>query len=123
MSCLKSQSSREILRVHLRFRHDLSCLYGSVAQFLKNYEMALDFNKWTVKAQDALNAARDVAVEYQQQEMDVEHLLLALLRQTDGTTAPLLGKIGASPQAMARDLEGELSKRPKVAGVEPATIL
>ena len=85
--------------------------------------MALDFNKWTVKAQEALNAARDVAVEYQQQELDVEHLLLAMLRQTDGTTAPLLGKIGASPQSMARNLEGELSKRPKVAGVEPATML
>ena len=85
--------------------------------------MALDFNKWTVKAQEALNGARDVAVEYQQQEMDVEHLFLALLRQSEGTTAPLLGKVGASPQAMARDLEGELSKRPKVAGVEPATLL
>ena len=85
--------------------------------------MSLDFNKWTVKAQDALNAAREVAVEYQQQELDVEHLLLAMLRQNDGTTAPLLGKIGASPQTMARDLEGELSKRPKVAGVEPATML
>ncbi len=85
--------------------------------------MALDFNKWTVKAQDALNAAREVAVEYQQQEIDVEHLLLALLRQTDGTTAPLLGKVGASPPNMAREVEGELAKRPKVAGVEPASML
>ena len=85
--------------------------------------MALDFNKWTVKAQEALNGAREVAVEYQQQEMDVEHLLLALVRQDEGTTAPLLGKVGASPLGMARELEGELSKRPKVAGVEPATML
>ena len=85
--------------------------------------MALDFNKWTVKAQEALQGAREVAVEYQQQEIDVEHLLLAMLRQNEGTTAPLLGKVGASPQTMARELEGELSKRPKVAGVEPASML
>ena len=53
----------------------------------------------------------------------MEHLLLAMLRQNEGTTAPLLGKVGASPQTLTRDLEGELSKRPKVAGVEPGQML
>ncbi|RYX81844.1 ATP-dependent chaperone ClpB [bacterium] len=80
--------------------------------------MALDFEHWTVKAQEALNGAREKAVEYQQQEIDVEHLLLALLDQKDGTTTPLVGKIGANAQSLARDLGAELAKRPKVSGVE-----
>ncbi|BCM90251.1 chaperone protein ClpB [Abditibacteriota bacterium] len=80
--------------------------------------MALDFEHWTVKAQEALNGAREKAVEYHQQEIDVEHLLLALLEQKDGTTTPLVGKIGANAGALTRDLEAELAKRPKVSGVE-----
>ncbi len=80
--------------------------------------MALDFNKWTVKAQEALGEARERAVEYGQQEIDVEHLLLALLSQQDGTTAPLVGKIGGNLSAITRDLEQELAKRPKVQGGE-----
>jgi ATP-dependent Clp protease ATP-binding subunit ClpB len=80
--------------------------------------MALDFNKWTVKAQEALGEARERAVEYGQQEIDVEHLLLALLTQKDGTTAPLVGKIGGNLSAITRDLEQELAKRPKVQGGE-----
>ena len=80
--------------------------------------MAIDFDHWTVKAQEALNGAREKAVEYAQQEIDVEHLLLALLEQKDGTTAPLAGKIGANVQSLSRDLTSELAKRPKVSGVE-----
>jgi len=80
--------------------------------------MALDFNKWTVKAQEALGEARERAVEYGQLEIDVEHLLLALLNQKDGTSAPLVGKIGGNVGSLVRDLERELAKRPKVQGGE-----
>ncbi len=80
--------------------------------------MALDFEHWTVKAQEALNGAREKAVEYQQQEIDVEHLLLALFDQKDGITTPLVGKIGANAASLTRELGSELAKRPKVSGVE-----
>ena len=46
--------------------------------------MALDLNKWTVKAGEALQGAQSLAAEYSQQEIDVEHLLLALLAQDEG---------------------------------------
>jgi len=85
--------------------------------------MAMDFDKWTMKAQEALNGARERAVEYGQQEIDVEHLLLALLTQKEGTTAPLVGKIGGNLGAITRDLEQELAKRPKVSGGELARSL
>jgi ATP-dependent Clp protease ATP-binding subunit ClpB len=80
--------------------------------------MAIDFNKWTVKAQEAIEAGREIAVEYGHQEIDVEHLFLGLLRQNDGTTAPLLNKIGASSGNLTRELESELAKRPKIAGAD-----
>jgi ATP-dependent Clp protease ATP-binding subunit ClpB len=80
--------------------------------------MAINFDKWTVKAQESLGGAQNIAVEYGHQEMDVEHLLLGLLRQNEGTTAPILNKIGASAQNLAREIETELAKRPKIAGAE-----
>jgi ATP-dependent Clp protease ATP-binding subunit ClpB len=80
--------------------------------------MAIDFNKWTVKAQEAIEAGREIAVEYGHQEIDVEHLFLGLLRQNDGTTAPILNKIGASSGNLTREVESELAKRPKVAGAD-----
>jgi ATP-dependent Clp protease ATP-binding subunit ClpB len=64
-----------------------------------------------------------LAVEYNHQEIDVEHLFLALLRQEDGTTGPLLGKLQANAATLAREVEQELAKRPKIQGVEPGRML
>jgi len=85
--------------------------------------MALDLNKWTVKAGESLQAAQALAGEYNNQEIDVEHLLLALLRQEDGTTTPLLQKLEASPQTLRREVEQELARRPKQTGVEAGRML
>jgi ATP-dependent Clp protease ATP-binding subunit ClpB len=80
--------------------------------------MALDLNKWTVKAGEALQGAQSLAAEYSQQEIDVEHLLLALLNQEEGTTRPLLQKLEANIAYLTREVEQELARRPKQQGVE-----
>lgn len=85
--------------------------------------MALDLNKWTVKAGEALQAAQSLAAEYNHQEIDVEHLLLGLLRQDEGTTAPLLQKLEANPATLTREVEQELARRPKQMGVEGGKML
>ncbi len=85
--------------------------------------MALDFNKWTVKAGEALQSAQSLAAQYQNQEMDVEHLLLALLQQNEGTTTPLLQKLEAGTGAMTREVEQELARRPKQVGVESGRMM
>jgi ATP-dependent Clp protease ATP-binding subunit ClpB len=85
--------------------------------------MALDLNRWTVKAGEALQAAQSLAAQYQQQEIDVEHLLLALVQQTEGTTIPLLQKLEANPQNLVREVEQELARRPKQMGVEGGKML
>lgn len=85
--------------------------------------MALNLNKWTVKAGEALQAAQGLAAEYNHQEIDVEHLLLTLLRQSEGTTAPLLQKLEANLDALTRETEQELARRPKQQGVEAGRML
>src|SRR5919202_4755632 len=77
--------------------------------------MRLD--KYTIKAQEALQQAQALAGQMGHQEMVSEHVLLALLEQPEGIVAPLLQKLGAQPGAVANDLRRELEKRPKVSGV------
>jgi ATP-dependent Clp protease ATP-binding subunit ClpB len=80
--------------------------------------MAMDLNRWTVNASGALQEAQALASQYQHQEIDVEHLLLALLGQSEGTTTPLLQKVEANVSSLQREVESERARRPKQVGVE-----
>jgi ATP-dependent Clp protease ATP-binding subunit ClpB len=73
----------------------------------------------TVKAQEALQESQGQARRRDHQAIDVEHLLLALLDQTEGLTRPVLEKIGADPRMVASRVEDELRSVPKVSGAEP----
>ena len=77
--------------------------------------MRLD--KLTIKAQDAVQDAQHIAQESAQQQIEPEHLLLALLRQEGGIVAPILQKLGADPNTLAVRLAGEIEKMPKITGV------
>ena len=72
--------------------------------------------KFTQKMQEALQAAQDLAGQYNHQEIGNEHFLTALLDQSDGVTRPLLEKLGVAPAALRQRLDRELSGRPKVHG-------
>jgi len=76
----------------------------------------IDPERLTLKAEQAIGQAQAIARELGQQEIDVEHLLLALLEQQDGVVASILQKIGARPAAVEEALRLEISKRPKVEG-------
>src|ERR1700688_1604282 len=66
--------------------------------------------------QEALQAAQDVASQFNHQEITNEHFLSALLDQTDGITQPLLEKIGVQPNKIRERLATELERRPRVTG-------
>ncbi|MDQ2985710.1 MAG: ATP-dependent chaperone ClpB [Armatimonadota bacterium] len=76
--------------------------------------MRLD--KLTLKAQDAVQAAQGVAEQYKQSTIEPEHLLLALVRQEDGVTKPLLDKVGAFAGSISADVTAEIERQPKVEG-------
>jgi ATP-dependent Clp protease ATP-binding subunit ClpB len=73
-------------------------------------------DKFTQKMQEALQAAQDVASQFNQQEITNEHFLLALLDQTDGVTRPLLEKVGVPIPPLRDALSKELDRRPKIQG-------
>ncbi|MCU1462137.1 MAG: ATP-dependent Clp protease [Acidimicrobiales bacterium] len=76
----------------------------------------MDLNRLTQKSQEALNDAQTKALRFGHTEVDGEHLLLALLDQTDGLVPRLLERAGADPSVVRADVEAELGRRPKVTG-------
>ena len=76
----------------------------------------MQFDKFTVKSQEALQAAQTLAGQKGHQEMQPEHLLAVLLQQTDGVIIPALQKMGASPARLAAEVDDLLEKLPKVSG-------
>src|SRR4051812_32849191 len=76
----------------------------------------MQLDRFTIKAQEALQAAQGIAQSYSQQEIDGEHLMLALIDQPEGLIQPLLQKLGVPSPALRSDLETELARRPKVQG-------
>jgi ATP-dependent Clp protease ATP-binding subunit ClpB len=73
-------------------------------------------DKFTQKMQEALQAAQDVASQFNHQEIANEHFLSALLDQSDGITQPLLEKIGVPANRLRERLTAELERRPRVTG-------
>jgi ATP-dependent Clp protease ATP-binding subunit ClpB len=76
----------------------------------------MQFDKFTVKSQESLQAAQSLAGQKGNQEMQPEHLLAVLLRQPDGVIIPVLQKMGANPGRLAAEVDGLLEKLPKVSG-------
>ncbi|MGH7255144.1 MAG: Clp protease N-terminal domain-containing protein, partial [Nitrospirales bacterium] len=76
----------------------------------------MDLNRMTLKLQEALQAASAHAMRRSHQGIDVEHLLLALLDQTDGLATPLLEHAGVSISAARTAADQALGKLPQVQG-------
>ena len=80
------------------------------------------FDKLTIKAQEALQSAQEIAQKLNHQEVDCEHVLSALIQQPDGLVRPLLEKLGANPDAILRTLDEELNRRHQVHGIDSTQI-
>jgi ATP-dependent Clp protease ATP-binding subunit ClpB len=78
--------------------------------------MALNLEKLTIKAQDALAQATSLAESNNQQSLEPEHLLTTLVQQADGVVPPLLQKLGVNLGLLSRQLQGEVDNLPKVYG-------
>ena len=76
----------------------------------------MNAEKFTQKAQVGIQAAREISIRFGHQEVDVEHLLMALLRQEDGLVPQVVAKVGASAADLLARVEQELAGRPHVSG-------
>jgi ATP-dependent Clp protease ATP-binding subunit ClpB len=78
--------------------------------------MAIRWDKFTVKAQEAVQRANELASEHGNPELMPLHVLAALVEDREGIVAPVLEKIGIGPQAVLSELYKEIEKLPKVSG-------
>jgi ATP-dependent Clp protease ATP-binding subunit ClpB len=76
----------------------------------------MDVNRLTQKSQEALTAAQSLALRHGHQEVDSDHLLLALLEPSDGLVPRLLARMELPVEALRAAVESELSRRPSVSG-------
>jgi ATP-dependent Clp protease ATP-binding subunit ClpB len=76
----------------------------------------MDLNRLTEKAQEALLQAQSLASEYSHGQIEGEHLLLALLRQSDGIVPLIIQGLGLPIGTVTQQVEGELARKPKVYG-------
>ena len=76
----------------------------------------MDINRFTEKSREALTTAQGLATQYGHQEVDAEHLALALVNQEDGFVPRVLERVGVAPKALVTALEAVLKKRPSVRG-------
>ncbi len=76
----------------------------------------MDLNRFTQKAQQAIINAQDLARDRHHSEITPEHLLLALLQQSDGVVPEIVAQIGMRPSALIAELERTLDARPRVHG-------
>jgi ATP-dependent Clp protease ATP-binding subunit ClpB len=82
--------------------------------------MALNPNRWTIKTQEALSAALELAGTRSHSEVTPDHILLALLGQEDGVVLPILKRAGVSPLSLRNQAQDRLSRLAKAyGGAEP----
>jgi ATP-dependent Clp protease ATP-binding subunit ClpB len=78
--------------------------------------MAIKWDKFTVKSQEALQAAQGAAAEHGNPEVLPLHLMAALLEDKEGVVLPVLEKIGVAPQQLLSTVNTAIAKLPKVQG-------
>jgi ATP-dependent Clp protease ATP-binding subunit ClpB len=76
----------------------------------------LRFEKMTVKAQEAVQSAQEIAASHENQQIEPVHLLAALVAQADGVVPPLLSRLGIRSEALTQEIEREIGRLPKVQG-------
>src|SRR5947199_10671630 len=78
--------------------------------------MAIRWDKFTIKAQEAIQQATDIASQNGNPELLPAHMLAALLQDREGIVVPVLTKLGVNPDALAAQTAERIGRLPKVSG-------
>ena len=76
----------------------------------------MNAQKFTQKSLEALQSAQDLATEYQNMQIEQQHLLYALIAQEDGLISQMLKKMEIDPAALLSDVRAEVERLPRVSG-------
>jgi ATP-dependent Clp protease ATP-binding subunit ClpB len=80
----------------------------------------MNFNKFTLKSQEAVQNAQAIAANYGSPSIEPEHLLAALVQEDEGIVVPTLHKVGANVRRLRIKINEELEKLPKLEGAGTA---
>ncbi|MGA2668583.1 MAG: Clp protease N-terminal domain-containing protein [Ignavibacteria bacterium] len=76
--------------------------------------MPVNFNKFTIKAQEAIQAASEIASSYGNQQIEPEHLFAALIQEKDSVAVSLISKIGIDADTLRIKISALIDKLPKI---------
>ncbi len=76
----------------------------------------MDYERFTLKVQEALQDASALAQKKDHSEIGLEHLLSAMLSQKDGIVCPIVERVGVNAQSLQKQIDEELDSYPKVTG-------
>ena len=76
--------------------------------------MAINFNKFTIKAQEAIQSAGEIASSYGNQQIEPEHVLAAMVQNKDSVAVSLVQKIGVDIDNLRIRISGIIDRLPKV---------
>ena len=79
----------------------------------------MNLEKFTIKAQEAINNAIDSTQRHGQQAIEPVHLLAGVLKAGENVTNYIFNKLGVNPDSISRSVEAEISHLPRVTGGEP----
>jgi len=68
------------------------------------------FDRFTIRGQEAVQEAITIAEKGQNQQVEPEHILAAMLEQKEGVVKPILGKIGATAQTITSEIEAAIQR-------------
>ena len=74
------------------------------------------FDKFTIKSQELIQSAQSLASQHNNQQIEPEHLLTAMLGQPEGIAGAMLRKLGVSPAEVAQKADAAVAKLPTVSG-------
>src|SRR5437899_6475719 len=74
----------------------------------------MNFNKFTIKSQEAVQNAQEIASNYNNQAIEPEHLLAALIQDSQGVVLPILQKVGANADYIKIKVHEAIERLPKV---------
>jgi len=77
-------------------------------------EDKMRFEQFTEKAKEVISLAQDILLEHHHNQLDVEHILLALLKQKEGLAGQILERCKVDPQIVAQEVEEALQRFPQV---------
>jgi len=80
------------------------------------------FDKFTIKSQDLIQNAQSLASKHNNQQLEPEHLLAAMLNEQEGIAGSMLRKLGVSPEVIAQEIATAIDKFPRVSGAGNAYI-